>query len=106
MNNFNDFLNLIKKASVDAVNASKPTNVVYGTVTSSSPLKINVEQKLNLTDVQLVLTRNVTDYVINITIDGIKKQITIHNSLVVGDEVVMVQNQGGQEYIIVDRMKI
>nr|WP_308742108.1 DUF2577 domain-containing protein [uncultured Anaerocolumna sp.] len=103
MRDFNDLLNLIKKAAIDAVKASKPTNVVYGTVTSSSPLKINVEQKLNLTDAQLVLTKNVTDYTTNITIDGFKKQITIHNSLKVGDEVVMIQNQGGQEYIIIDR---
>jgi hypothetical protein len=103
LHDFSDLLNLIKKASIDAVNASKPTKVVYGTVKSSSPLKINVEQKLNLTDAQLVLTKNVTDHVITITIDGIEKQITMHNALKVGDEVVMIQNQGGQEYIILDR---
>jgi len=51
----------MKKAALDAVETSKPCVVVFGKVTSTSPLKINVEQKLTLTDAQLILTRNVTD---------------------------------------------
>lgn len=33
-----------------------------------------------------------------------KKKITIHNELVVGDEVILVRQQGGQKYIVWDRI--
>lgn len=126
MHDFNDFLVLIKKSAVDAVNASKPTAIVYGKVISNSPLKINVEQKMTLTDAQLVLTRNVTDHKVFMTVDHVtenrsggsgdasfashnhaytgKKEFTIHNGLIVGDEVIMIQMQGGQKYIVIDRV--
>ena len=135
LHDFNDLLNSIKKAAVEAVKASKPTAIVYGKVTSVSPLKINVEQKMTLTPAQLVLTRNVTDYELEMTADHStenhththtisdtysgggsasnethnhaytgRKTFTVHNSLVVGDEVVMVQMQGGQKYIVLDRV--
>lgn len=128
----NDLLMAIKKASVEAVDATKPTALVFGKVTSSSPLKINVEQKMTLTAAQLVLTRNVTDYKTKISFDnpGIKQvfttwdmgetvesspskiafktktkhDITIYNGLVVGDEVVLMRMQGGQKYLVLDRV--
>lgn len=126
MRDFNDLLPTIKKAAVEAVNASKPTAIAYGKVISSSPLKISVEQKMTLTDAQLVLTRNVTDYKVYMTVDHEteyrsggsgdsayashnhaykgKKQFTVHNGLVVGDEVLLIQMQGGQKYIVLDRV--
>jgi uncharacterized membrane-anchored protein len=124
----------IKKAALDAVEASKPCVIVFGKVTSTSPLKINVEQKMTLTDAQLILTRNVTDFKTNITVDHYtednthshsytddgsssttgnnthkhqikgKKEITVHNSLVVGDMVLLLRMQGGQKYIVWDRL--
>jgi hypothetical protein len=33
-----------------------------------------------------------------------KIQITVHNGLVVGDEVILLRQQGGQKYIVVDRI--
>lgn len=130
----NDLLIAIKKASVEAVDATKPTALVFGKVTSSSPLKINVEQKMTLTAAQLVLTRNVTNHTVNVTMnwtsenavhdhsytdDGSNmttgsnthnhqvkgtKSITIHNGLVVGDEVVLIRMQGGQKYLVIDKV--
>jgi sortase (surface protein transpeptidase) len=126
LHDFNDLLSTMKKAAIEAVNASKPTAVVYGKVISSSPLKINVEQKMTLTSAQLVLTRNVTDYEIEMSVDHVteyksggsgesafashnhaytgRKKFTVHNGLVVGDEVLMIQMQGGQRYIVIDRV--
>lgn len=126
LRDFNDLLKIIKKAAVEAVNASKPTTIVYGKVISISPLKINVEQKMTLTSAQLVLTRNVTDYKVNMTVDHAtgftsggsgeasfashnheykgKKEFTVHNALTVDEEVIMVQIQGGQKYIVMDRV--
>jgi len=117
---------LIKKAALDAVKESRPTSIVFGTVISIEPLKINVEQKLTLTSAQLILTHGVVDYDVDITVDHLtenrsggsgeaafashnhgyvgKKTITIHNGLKNGDEVLMIQVQGGQKYIVLERM--
>ena len=153
MHDSNDLVKLIKRAAIDAVNASKPCNLVFGTVTSISPLQINVEQKMTLGSAQIVLSRNVTDYKVKIDIDAETengadidlththeyagttgsynshshnysgttesdsvtniahshkfkgtKEITIKNALVVGDEVIMIRMQGGQKYIVMDKV--
>lgn len=129
-----NLIELIKKAALDAVEASKPCVVMFGKVTSITPLKINVEQKLTLTEAQLILTRNVTNYKTDITVDHYtedvthnhsytddgsssttgnnthkhqikgKKEITVHNGLVVGDTVLLLRMQGGQQYVVWDRL--
>lgn len=99
----NDFLNVIKKAAIEAVNAGQPSDFCFGKVTSMNPLKILVEQKMTLGKAQLVLTRAVTNYNTSITLDSEKKNITIHNGLVVGDEVVLLKKKGGQKYLVLDR---
>lgn len=118
MSDVNDLLEHIKKVAVKAVEAGKPAAIVIGKVTNVSPLKINVEQKLTLTSAQLILTKNVTNYSINVAIDtatseseahshkieGTKK-ITIKNGLVVGEKVVLLREQGGQRFIVLDRIK-
>ena len=125
-----ELMKTIKRAALDAVKASKPVEVCFGKVTSASPLKILVEQKLPLGEGQLILTRNVTNFKTYITGGNIKNyyytgsdtdggtasvvpshvhaigkvQITVHNGLVVGDEVILIRQQGGQKYIVVDRI--
>lgn len=108
MPNAVELIKLIKRTAVDAVNAAKPTEVCFGKVIGVSPLKITVEQKMTLTAAQLVLTRNVTKYKTQISREETpeeKIKIIVHNGLVVGDEVVLLRQQGGQKYIVVDRIK-
>ena len=115
----NDFVNSMKKAAVSAVEANQPSDFCFGKVTSTSPLKILVEQKMTLGAAQLVLTKNVTDHKIKVTVDWKtelegddehlhditgKKEITIHNALVVGDEVILLKKKGGQKYLVLDRV--
>ena len=99
----NDLLNIVKRAALEAVNASQPSDFCFGKVTSTKPLKISVEQKMTLGAAQLILTRNVTDFKMNIT-DGSKKEITIHNALQIGDEVILLKKKGGQKYLVLDRV--
>jgi hypothetical protein len=68
----------VKKAAMQAVEASKPSGVYFGTVISASPLKINVEQKMILGSKQLILTRNVTDYAVEMTVDHYTQNETEH----------------------------
>ncbi len=141
--NANELVALLKKAALDAVEASKPVNVYFGEVLSASPLKINVEQKMILGEKQLILSRNVTDFTTMVTVDWLtesslsththtvqgsdgngdsinlttgaknlahthkiigKKKITVHNGLVVGDEVILIRQQEGQKFIVWDRI--
>ena len=115
----NDLLNSMKKAGLDAVEASKPADFCFGKVTKEEPLTISVEQKLTLSTAQLVLTRNVTEFKIKITPikwkteeeDGHKhelkeeeKEIKVHNKLKVGEKVVLIRQKGGQKYLVLDRV--
>lgn len=97
----------IKRAAVSAVEASKPCGVFFGTVKSASPLEITVEQKLTLSANQLILSRAVTDYETEITIDfdtaPHKHKIIVHNALKVGERVVLIRLSGGQSYLVADR---
>ena len=121
-----DLLNAFKKAALEAVNASQPSDFCFGKVTSVKPLKISIDQKMTLGAAQLVLTRNVTDFKTEVTIDWLtetksggsgdssfashshavsgKKEMTIHNALQVGDEVILLKKKGGQKYLVYDRV--
>lgn len=159
-----EFVKTLKQTAVDAVEAEKPVNVCFGEVVSISPLKINVEQKLVLGEAQLILTRNVIDFEMQVTVDWTadnaalnakhahtgevdvnvdtffepenseleivsnatgsitidnadmnlshnhvisgKKNITIHNGLTIGDEVILIRQQKGQKYIVIDRIGV
>lgn len=121
----------IKKAASKAVKAEKPVEICFGEVTSISPLQILVDQKFTLGAAQLVLTRNVTNHKTMIAGGNVqdyyyvrplpdistapvnplhkhaigKIEITVHNGLVVGDEVILIRQQGGQKYVVVDRIE-
>lgn len=126
-----NLLELIKKAAKEAADAGQDSDFCYGTVTSASPLKIIVEQKMELTAAQLVLCRNVTNYTttITVTVDGVDwlteetsggagdasfaphnhpvkgtKSVIINNALKKGEKVVLIRKKGGQEYLVLDRV--
>lgn len=66
-----DAVGVVKKmqrVAVSAMEASKPVNICFGDVLSVSPLQIDVEQKMILDEAQLILSRNVTDYVTEVTV--------------------------------------
>lgn len=112
-----DLLVVIQKIASNVFAAEKPTDVLYGKVTKEKPLEITVEQKLVLSEPQLALSRNVTDHKVKITVDwntekenehkhkvtGIK-EITIHNKLKTGEEVILIRMLGGQQFLVLDRM--
>lgn len=61
---------LVKQAATEAVEAGKPVNLLFGTVISDKPLQIQVDQQSIYTAAMLVLTRNVTDYELDITVSA------------------------------------
>lgn len=83
-----DLLQIIKKAAMDVVETSNPMRVVFGTIESVSPLKVKIEQKLSIDDFFLIQT------------DTFKR----YTDKKVGDKLVLIRMQGGQQYLILDRM--
>ena len=104
MPDYKDFVTLIKRAAVDAVKAQNPSGVYFGQVVSVSPLEIRLSQKITLDQEMLILPKNLTDFDVDITIEGIRRSCTVHNKLKSGEIVVMVRMQGGQRYLIIDRV--
>lgn len=127
MSDANEFLRIIKQAALDAVSADKPVNICFGTVTNASPLQINVDQKMTLGEKQLILCRNVTDFKTKVKAGNIQSyyytdseetvtetvghthavgeiEVTIENGLAVGDQVILIRQQGGQKFIVWDRV--
>lgn len=123
----NKFVEALKKAARDERESSKPVNVYFGEVISKKPLKINVEQKMILGEQQLILTRNVTDYMTMVTVqwetetgmltDGKtmaypthvhglqgQKNFLMHNALETGDMVILLRQQAGQKFVVLDRI--
>jgi hypothetical protein len=68
LGDFGALITTMKKAAIEAVEASYPVAVTFGLVVGTSPLEISVEQKKTLTDSQLVLTDSVQDITINMTV--------------------------------------
>ncbi|MDE6724823.1 MAG: DUF2577 domain-containing protein [Ruminiclostridium sp.] len=144
-----ELVKIIKKAATEAVNAEKPVLVCFGKVTEVAPLKILVEQKMTLGAAQLILSRHLTDYECEMTVedctenhtathshkldllldgdgdikDGVelkgtagetelthchkitgRKSFIVHNGLAVGDEVILLRQQGGQKFLVWDRI--
>ncbi|WP_317853945.1 DUF2577 domain-containing protein [Chakrabartyella piscis] len=75
----------MKKLALEAVDSSNPTKIVFGKVVSSSPLQIKIDDKMTLSSAQLMLTRNISTC-----------------GLTIGEEMVLVQMQGGQKYLVLD----
>lgn len=94
----------LKQISVNANEEGNPVAIMYGTVTSAKPLKVNVDQRFQLDSDFLIRGRNVTDYETDITIDGVTKLATIHNGLKSGDKIVLLRAQGGQQFLIIDKV--
>lgn len=100
-----EWVNNIRKIVMQAVAEASPCDVAAGTVLSVSPLTVQVDQKLILRENQLTLTRQVTDHTEQMIIPGIGSvQVTVQNGLKIGEKVEMVQQNGGQHYVIVGRI--
>ncbi len=119
-------IDVVKRAALDAMDASKPVNVIFGTVISTTPLKIQVDQKTIYTSKMLILARNVTDYDVDMTVEHQtdstsggsgdlsfashahgytgRKQFCIHNALCIGDKVILLRIQQGKKFLVWDRV--
>ncbi|HIS78438.1 MAG TPA: DUF2577 domain-containing protein [Candidatus Caccousia stercoris] len=76
---------LVKRAAVEAVQAKKPLELRFGSVSGVSPLSVKVEEKLALTSEFLIVPQRLSD-------------------LEAGDFVALLRMQGGGRYLVLDRL--
>ena len=132
MSDSTQMLDVIKRAALEVTEAGKPFALTYGEVRSIAPLTIWVEQKLELGPSQLLLTSAVRDYTVDMSVDHWtedetehthtvggevttpsehrhayrgRKNYRVHNGLQVGERVMLLRVQGGQKYIVLDRVE-
>ena len=78
----------IQRIVQECVEALKVCNIAYGTVQSTNPLEVELEQTMMaLPEEVLVLTDTVTG----------------DNALSKGDKVIMIRATGGQQYVILSK---
>lgn len=97
-------MQLIKKAACDAVEATKPTQFLYGKVTSINPLTVSINQKIVLTSGFLVVPEHLTDHKMTVEFMGAETTYTFKNALQIDDKVVLLQQKGGQQYLLLDKV--
>lgn len=121
---YSGIIPIMKQAAIDAVNSTQPVQFVFGTVTSASPLKIQVTPKLTLGAANLVVVGSLCKQSYTTKLSGETGEteldingspvkhthtvndtvtITIDNSLKKGDSVIMARMQGGNKYIVLDK---
>lgn len=116
----------IQKLVAQTNNAMKPTDYCLGVVETVAPLSIRIDQKDILTEEFLILTDLVRDFSVDITVSHTtenraggggyaefashnhdytgRKKIIVHNGLSVGESVILIQQAGGQEFIVLSRL--
>ena len=117
---------LISEIATNAQESSNPAAVMFGKVVAVGPLQILVDQKMVLEEEFLILTDAVRDHYRDMTVDHLtekaaggggqasyashlheyvgRKPFLIHNDLVVGENVVLLRVQGGQRFVVLDRV--
>ncbi|AWP28705.1 DUF2577 domain-containing protein [Paenibacillus sp. Cedars] len=107
-------LDIIKRAAVEAVVASNPVAIQFGTVVSLSPLEVRLDQRLTLPEAFLIVPESLTRYEIDLshvhklsgspdTEKALTDKIVIRKGLAVGDAVILLRVQGGQKYLVLDK---
>ena len=116
-----DLVRLIKQAAAEAVAAQKPADIRYGTVASTEPLEILLEQRMMLGTAQLITPQHMTDHELEfdaeLTTGGAgedahahvlrgRMKITLLNGLKEGEHVLLLRVPGGQKYIVMGRVTV
>lgn len=93
-------LNLIKHASLGALEAGNPLAIQFARVTHSNPLEVNVDQRFTLEEDFLIVPDSLMEH--KLIIGSV--EYTLKRGLEVGDKVILLRVQGGQQFIILDRV--
>lgn len=104
----------IKQLGANAVHAGNPVVVMFGTVTKEKPLEILIDQRFTLDEDFLIVPEQLTRYEIDLkhrhgtsgedTKEALNEKVVIREGLKVGDPVLLLRVQGGQRYVVWDKV--
>lgn len=104
-------LEALKLLAYDVLQQENLADICYGTVTKTEPLKIMLEQKLELTENFLILSRNVTRHYESFLMREKESndpwqayEIIAQQELQKGERVILMKMTGGQRYVVLDRV--
>lgn len=106
-------IDTIKRASIRALNASNPVNIVFGEVLDTDNFKIKIDQKLILDRNFFIIPESLTRHEIDLThehtytggtTETSLSKLVIREGLKQGDKVLLLRVQGGQQYIVLDKV--
>lgn len=107
-------LDIIKQLAVDAVDMGRAADFCIGTVISGAPLRIRLEEGLELEEPFLILAEPVTNWVERGTVElwreNYEKELyqysQSHNrALSAGECVALIRAAGGQQYLALCRVE-
>lgn len=90
---------LIKKVAINAVQSTKPTGILYGTVKSINPLIISYSG-IDIPAAAIIVPNHLKPMKAE-TIEEYPVQIEINNSLKEGDNVILINEVGFQKFVVV-----
>ena len=104
-------LEAVKLLAYDVLQQENIADICYGTVTAIEPLKIMLEQKLELTEEFLVLSQNVVKHYESFYMrkknsngEWEHYEIIIEKELKKGERVILMKMTGGQRYVVLERV--
>ena len=114
-----DLVTAIKKLNAASVDATMPMAVITGTVVSTNPLAVKIDQKITVPAAMLRVTDSVRERYVDLKMEEDTsnagdpghthkfegaKQYLFKTGLSIDDQVLLIREKGGQTYIIIDRV--
>lgn len=113
----------IKKIALNTTNASAPVSIIYGVVLQPQPLQIQVDQRFTLSEAFLIVPESLMRKELDLTTgevtwgsassgssgssdsnEGTGKKAILQEGLQSGDQVILLRVQGGQSYLVLDKV--
>lgn len=95
----------IKEIIKGYVNNAKLSDLVLGVVTGTTPLKIKIENGLEIPEKFLIIPERLSKGIYKTEVLGEEKAVTFKDiTLDLGHKVAMIKATGGQKYYVLDRV--
>ena len=120
----NSLLQIIKKAALETVENSKPVEILNGLVTSLEPLRIKLNQFLTIDENFIIKPESLFEHELGINVNeqriilkdeneeskeyevtAQKIKVRIESQIKGNDKLLLLRTQGGQKYLILDKVK-
>ncbi len=100
----NQWLDNMKRIMLQAVEAGDPCDLLPGTVVSVSPAAVQIDQKTTVKGGQVLVPQRLTDHTETMVIPELGEvSVTVKSGLKPGEQVLLLQKKGGQQYLVLDR---